>query len=270
MPLELRQTRADLVTQTPIAYGTKTKEFIVADVGPILKARRAVAQLDVKELKRVAFRSESNLRVKSLSGFIKRRHQVPDSVNSYTEDFLNKISSKELNAEIEKARQAIHTELKYTRKQIKIDQGEGVATIFTPDFSLEISLTLDVDDPSQAKLRWELVNITSPELITSEPFNRAFDRTFSIIEFEYSKPFNVTELIDSLEAVRDERIDLYYPSNSSTCRIEIENLDFTILVSANRILLKFQRAGSPKLLLDGFKQAQQLMYKEHKVALLPS
>jgi hypothetical protein len=185
VPLSLRKIRTDLITQTPVLYGSMTKDFIVADVGPLIASRRASGTSAIPTLKRVVFRSDGWLRVKSLSGF-KRWHRVPEEVNHYTNRFLNSISYEELNVEVEKAHKILRSDLGYTRRQLDVTVSEGAATIFTPDFSMEITLSLDTHDPSQAILRWELVNIQNIELIGSDRFNRSFLNFFDVIAFDYT------------------------------------------------------------------------------------
>ena len=93
VPLSVRKSRSVISTQTPVLYGSMSKDFIVADVGPLLVARRAAAVADLPTLKRVAFCFERSLRVSSLSGF-KKWHRVPDAVNGTTTAFLHSISDR--------------------------------------------------------------------------------------------------------------------------------------------------------------------------------
>lgn len=265
--LSLRKIRTDWLTQTPVLYGSMTKEFVVADVNRVVDARRATVTAGIKTLKRVAFCSERRLRVKSLSGF-KKGHWEPGEINDYSIRFLNSISTEEIEGEVEEARTALRKKLNYSRKQLDINIDVGAATIFTPDFSLEITLTLDESNPSQAILRWEIVNITNPKLIFSEAFNRTFEHLFSIIEFEYSQAFDISDMIDRLEEAEDTKIDLDYPKDNSYCQVDIEGLQFSIVVTPFKVRLEYKRPGSPKFLLDGLNQANQLMLREHGFPLL--
>lgn len=265
--LSVRKSRSDMITQTPTLYCSITKDFIVADVGPLLAARRAATVADLPTLRRVAFCSERRLRVKSLSGF-RKWHRVPDAIDGFTTGFLHSISETELEKEIEKLRSVLRSDLNYARKQVEVETGSGSATIFTPDFSLEIALSLAPDDPSMAVLKIEMINISNAELVSSEPFNQAFSRTFDVIEFEYAQAFALEEMVDHLEEIHDGCILLDYPADLSYCRLEVKDFHFAINVTSDRVRFEYKNPASPKNLLKGLAEANRFFLAEHDIRLL--
>ena len=269
VPLTLREARQGLVTQTPVLYGSMTRDFIVADLSKLLAARRAAATAILPTLERVAFRSESSVQVKSLCGF-KKWHRVPGEVSSATTEFLHTISESEVDAEVSKFHGILRSGLGYVRKDLRVHRSSGSATLFTPDFSLEIEIHLDPDDTAQAIMQVELVNITNGALLTSPSFNDAFGGLFDTIEFEYSSPFPLTELVDGLEAADDNRFALDYPASVSNCRIRVEGLDFEVFVTDHCVRLEFGRGCPPAQMLQDLAQADKMLLTEHSLKLLPS
>jgi hypothetical protein len=267
VPLSVRKTLTSRVTQTPVLYGTMTKDFVVADVGPILKARRVMARVGTPSLKRTAFCSEKSLSVRSLSGF-KKWHRVPNAVNRATTDFLNSISQSELEEQVQIFFAILKKGMKYTRKQLEVVNNDGAATIFTPDFSLEITLSLVPEDPSQVLLKVEMVNITNFEMLLSKSFNDAFAKTFDKIDFQYSIPFPLEGMIDSLEENAGASVHLDYPFDLSFCRVKIEGFLFEILISSERLRLEFDSPAPPQDLLEGLKEVSRFFLKYHEVQLL--
>ena len=169
---------------------------------------------------------------------------------------------------MEKCHSILRSDLKYVRKQVEVETGSGAATIFTPDFSLDIALSFAADDPSMAVLKLEMVNISNAALATSEPFDQAFSRIFDVIEFEYAEPFRLEEMVDHLEEIRDGRIDLHYPADLSYCRLEVKGFSFVIHVTLDKLRLEYEKRTSPKNLLKGFAEVNRLFLAEHDVRLL--
>ena len=97
----------------------------------------------------IAFVGRSGGQVKSLGGFKKSHHSVPDAANAVTNGFLGKICGVELADEAERLFQAIRTGLEYRRKDIALAVTSPLATLTAKDFTLEIVYALDEREPAR-------------------------------------------------------------------------------------------------------------------------
>src|SRR5262249_40127650 len=101
IPRTLRKARTDGAVQNPHFFGNASHDFLIADIRPVLEARRAKARPHLQQLKRVLFSGERIGNVRFLSGFLKGHH-IPDRISSATESFLAKISSRDVEEEANK------------------------------------------------------------------------------------------------------------------------------------------------------------------------
>jgi len=145
VPITLRKTVTGNVVQTPCVFGNLTKDFMIADLFPVLEAKRIDAIPHIAQLRRVLFSGQTTGRIESLSGFSKW-HKVPYEINSATENFVTKIGSKEIEERSTDLYQEIKDVLNYTRKDINLDIRDGSA--------FEVN-QLPLNFVEEALLRWE-------------------------------------------------------------------------------------------------------------------
>lgn len=201
----------------------------------------------------IAFIGRGGGLVKSLSGFRKPQHSVPDAANSTTNAFLAKICTSELAAEAETLFQDVRIGLAYKRKDVSLSVTSPTAMLTARDFAVEISYALDDRDPSRYVTVRTMRELRDAALAREEGFAKVFDAQFTEIEFTFKKGVRVEAVIDAIEALEGENgIGVTYPSDCRDCVIRVESVDAHVRCTAGALEVIFSRAGSPAELIDAF------------------
>jgi hypothetical protein len=252
IPRTIRKVFTKPVTQTPWLYGSQTSDFVISDLDAVLKKRNAVKP-GYDQVKRILLQLDETVKISSLSGFSKQRgHRVPDSVNSATERFVENISKREIEDEVNEVFERIRGSMKYKRRDLTAAAGR----ILTPDFEFVVECRQDSDDPAMAVVTRQLINM-SPAIVPDDSFNDVFDDSFNELTFEFAKGVNVQDLIDQIEDLELDKIDLDYPADCSHCDISIEGSPIQVRVRAGSLTVTTPNSASPKLLMESFFDVQK-------------
>jgi hypothetical protein len=201
----------------------------------------------------VAFVGRSGGAIKTLSGFKKGHHTLPDAANAATSAFLGKICEAEIAGEAEALFQAIRAELKYKRRDLSLARSIGGATLQAKDFEVEIQYSLDETAPDKFVVTTTLTRLHDVELARSEAFDQVFAGKFSEISFAFKKGARVEAVIDALESLESESgLAVDYPSDYRECIVHVAGVDADVRCTSGSLNLVFPRAGSPAELIDGF------------------
>jgi len=268
VPQTLRKARIDGAVQNPRFFGNASHDFLIADIRPVLEARRAKAQPHLQQLKRVLFSRERIGNVRSLSGFLRGRHRVPDQVNSTTESFVAKISSKDVEEETNEIFKSLRKNFGYKRQDIRCSMDEGSATILTKNFEVRITVTLNSDDPSIYVWRIEVLNFHNPAVLESIEFDAVFPDTFTALEFEPVEKISVEQVVDAIEKLNLKEVTVDYPADLSSCTIKVEGFSWAILVGRRSFQIARQTPQSPRALVSGLFEAQRLLINTHDIKVL--
>ena len=191
--------------------------------------------------------------VKSLGGFRKGHHSVPDVANPVTNAFLAKLCAAELTAEAEKLFQDVRTGLGYKRKDISLSVAGPLAALAAKDFVVEIAYALDEMEPSRYAVTTTLRALLDPELARRDAFARIFAARFTEIAFALKKGARVEAVIDAIEALDGEGgLTVEYPSDYRACTISVEDIDAQVRCTGAALEMIFPRAGAPAELMDAF------------------
>lgn len=191
--------------------------------------------------------------VKSLRGFRKSHHTVPDAANATTNAFLGKLCAGELGDEAEALFQAVRTGLGYKRREISLEVAPAQAVLTAKDFALEISYALEAAAPANFAVTRLLHSLRNGELAHTEEFSGIFAGWFSEITFALRKGARVEDVIDAIEALEEGaglRVD--YPADCRECVIGVEGVDATVRCTGATLDVVFPRAGAPRELIAGF------------------
>ena len=194
---------------------------------------------------------------KTLRGFDKSRHTVPDAVNNATSGFLAKLCAPELGEEAEEFFQRAKAAMNYKRKDIGLDVTSPVAVLGAKDFTLEIAYALEEADPSSYVITRTLHSIKNGELLRVEEFNALFDGQFSAIAFALKKGVRVEAVIDAVEGLEDDAADgaklrVDYPSDYRDCTLTVEGVAAAVVCDGATLEMRFERSGSPRELVEAF------------------
>jgi len=198
--------------------------------------------------------------VKSLSGFNKKRHTLPDAANATTNAFLARLCAPELAERGESLFQAVREAMGYKRREISltVDAEGGLARLSARDFALEFFYTLEPSSPEFYVFSQTLLDARTSELLRNTAFNEVFAGAFSELSFTLKKGVQVEAVIDAVEALGEvgkpshSPLRVTYPSDCRECEIAVEGVEARVRCTGTSIDMVFARAGSPLELLSEF------------------
>ena len=201
----------------------------------------------------IAFVGRSTGQVKTLGGFKKGHHSLPDAANAVTNAFLGKICAAELTEEAERLFQAVRSGLGYKRKDVALSVTAPFATLTAKDFTVEIVYALDEREPTQYLVLTTLRELRHAEFVRREEFSLLFPGAFSEICFALVKGARVEAVIDAIEALDGEGgLAVDYPSDYRDCTIRVEGVDADVRCTGATLDVIFARSGAPAELIDAF------------------
>ena len=206
----------------------------------------------------IAFVGRSGGLVKTLGGFNKRHHTIPDTANAATQAFLGKICAAELAEEGERLFQAARTGLGYKRKDAALSVAAPLATLTTKDFTLEIGYGLEERDPTRYTVTSTLRELREASFVRRSEVSQLFAGAFSEICFAFMKSTRVEAVIDAIEALDGEGgLTVGYPSDYPDCTIRVEGVDADVRCTAATLDVIFPRGGAPSELIDAFASVRE-------------
>ena len=211
------------------------------------------AELPTRVVAGISFVGRGGGAVKSLAGFKKGRHTLPDAANATTNAFLAKLCSTELAEEAEQWFQNVRTALGYKRKDISLGLASPTATLVARDFSLELCYALDEQEPARYVTTITLRDLRNVGLARSDAFAAVFAGRFGEISFALKKSARVDAIIDAIEALEPDRaMTVTYPSDYHECVIQVDGIDAQVRCTGAALDMIFARAGGPAELIDAF------------------
>jgi hypothetical protein len=270
LPRLLRTVTERPAGQTPKLYGRPPAGWVLADLGPVLRARRASAGLIGQQLERVFLWAETRGRVKELAGF-QKAHHVPDRVRPATERFTAAIARDDLQADLDAVYAAVREHLGYKRKDIAVTPPtEGTGSLRTPEFDYLVSVALADDDPAAVVWRREVTHVRSPDLLRRPPFQAAFGNAFQVLSFEYAAPLDVEGLVDRVEEEKPTGVRLRCAADGSWCELDLVGFPGSVRVERNRLDIIGRRVGGANSLWAAFEAFQGLFNRATAVRSLPA
>jgi hypothetical protein len=206
----------------------------------------------------IAFVGRSAGQVKTLGGFKKGHHSLPDAANSTTNAFLGKICERELTDEAEALFQAVRAALGYKRKEIALTLTSPLAVLTAKDFTVEIFYALEESEPTRYSVTTTLRDLSSLEVARREEFSGVFAGKFAEISFALKKGARVDAIIDAIEALSGEgglRVD--YPSDYRDCVIRVSGVDAEVRCTGASLEVIFPRGAAPAELIDSFAAVRE-------------
>ena len=191
--------------------------------------------------------------VKSLEGFRKGHHSVPDAANPVTNAFLGRICEPELSAAAEQLFQEVREGLGYKRKDIGLTVTTPLAMLGAKEFTVEIFYALEERDPARYTVTTTLRGLMSAELARQEVFARIFAGKFTEILFTLKKGASVAAVIDAIEDLdADDGLRVTYPSDYRDCTISVEGVAAAVRCTGATLEIVFPRPGGPAELIEAF------------------
>jgi hypothetical protein len=215
-------------------------------------SQRMPDELPPRVIASIAFVGRSDGQVKALAGFNKRHHSLPDAANAVTNAFLGKICASELGDEAERLFQSLRSALAYKRKDIALSVTAPLATLTARDFTLERVYALDEREPARYSVTSTLRELSDADFLRREGVTQVFAGAFSEISFALVKGARVEAVIDAIEALKEGRLTVEYPSDCRDCTIRVEGVDADVRCTSATLDVIFPRGGAPAELIDAF------------------
>lgn len=207
---------------------------------------------DQKYIAQVSLLGRSSGFVKSLGGFRKQHHTVPDAINAATCGFLAKLCAEELAAEAEEFFQRTKSALGYKRADLSLDVASPTAVLTAKDFTFELAYQLAEVDPASYEVTRTLHGIRNGALLETAEFDALFARQFSSVVFALAKGVRVEDVIDAIEGLEDAPLRVHYPSDCRHCEISVDGVAAELLCDGATLEMRFPRPASPRELMQSF------------------
>jgi hypothetical protein len=219
---------------------------------------RMADELPSRVIASIAFVGRSGGAVKTLGGFKKGRHTLPDAANAVTTAFLGRICAGELTEDAERLFQAVRAGLGYKRKDIALSVTAPLATLTARDFTVDMVYSLDENEAARYAVTTTLRELREVGFMRRENFAQLFPGAFSEICFALMKGARVEAVIDAIEALEGEGgLSVDYPSDYRDCTIRVEGVDADVRCTGGSLEVVFSRGGAPAELIDGFVSVRQ-------------
>ncbi len=192
--------------------------------------------------------------VKSLSGFKKSHHSVPDADTPATRRFLGQLCAGELAEEAEALFQEVRAAMGYKRKDLSLEVGAPTAVLTARDFVFEWDYALESCDPASYVITRTLHGLRSGDLVRAPEFDGVFARRFTAVGFDLRKGVQVEAVIDAVEGLEEDPAGLQvdYPSDCRTCTLSVPGVEAEVVCDGASLEMRFARAGSPRELIEAF------------------
>lgn len=203
----------------------------------------------------IAFVGRSLGAIKTLRGFRKPQHTLPDAANAATNAFLGKICAEELADETERVFQEVRSALGYKRKELSLSVTSPTALLTARDFSLDWLYAVDDENPAHYRITTTMRDLHDLDQARSDAFRDVFAGRFTEIEFALQKGASVEAVIDAIEALDGENgLGVDYPSDYRDCTIRVSGVDATVRCTGSSLDVVFPRGGSPAELIEAFAE----------------
>ena len=259
VPNTLKTENPNPVSQTPICFGSFSNEFQIFNLEPILNKREAERKAKIKGLKSVDLIGSRGGAIKELSGFRKKSHFVPDTVDSYTKGFVERIAAEN----VEEETTFIYSQLKkifgYKRKEITTDIEGSSSVIATKDFDISIFYTQHPEEPGSYIIEYQITNIRDSDKLFNDQLQEILNRHFDKVNFTVSGSINIVEIIDLIEEVEPDDIFLDYPPDYSYLNIQFEDNNWILQIQSDGISIVSNYLESPSKMLNYLNESKILI-----------
>jgi len=219
-------------------------------------------------VQQVRFVGRSDGLVKTLRGFKKSHHTVPDAVNGATSAFLAKLCADELAEEAETFFQNARTVFGYKRKEIALEVSSPSAVLTTKDFTFELSYALDATEAAGYQLTRSLHGLSNGDFAAASECETVFAQQFSELAFVLTKGAPVESVIDAVEGLGgDDVLQVEYPSDCRDCTLVVSGVSATVRFDGSELAMVFPRSGSPRELLEAFVAVREAFALTKKAVL---
>jgi hypothetical protein len=220
-----------------------------ADSGPAARSYAAVA-----------FLREQLQPIKSLSGFRKETHRIPDSASPSNEAFVAKLAATDLSDDLDLRFAALKSAFAFKRVDLNVSgPAEGAGTIISPYFTYHVQVSQNAANPAEVVWHRRVTDILQPSYALSDQFAEVFDKTFDTLEFTPTEPIDIETLIDRIEELEDGRIQIEYDRTATNCTLSMKGVKGEIQVAKEKVKFHQRAVADPRQLVQSLVKIQQAL-----------
>jgi len=267
VPRTVRESFENFHAQTPWVYGAKSREFVIADIGELLREKAVTEKPVERILGSIAFYGESPRYINRLSGF-RSSHFVPKDASPAASRFAISAAKEDIQDEIDQVFRGLREHFHYKARNVRATVGDGDGKIICPAFDYSVIVDLDPQEPSQVLWQRTVNNIRDPEAVLAEAFDRVFSGFFDSIMFSTPKRVDLGELVDRLEDSGIEGLSVDCPYDCAYCDISLREHSWSIRFTDFDVTIRNPRHTTPSKLIAMFQEVQQALLPHSIVPIL--
>lgn len=193
--------------------------------------------------------------IQSLSGFNKRTHRIPETVNHQSESFVANLVASPIREELDEVFGRLRNQFGLKRKELTSSEcGDGFGTINTPFFQYAYSAYLNPQTPSELIWQNEISEITEPNQLLTKNFETVFGTLFNSIEFVPPWSLDLTAMIDFVEDNPDRKIKIDYDRQISFCEIKVRGCSASVRAEHDSFQIQSSRPVRPRELFKSYQK----------------
>lgn len=233
LPRALRETVAGAVAQTPIAIGNASDAFVLADLEHRLRRPNGKAE-GAGMPPRAALVGSIGGRVRDLSGYKKPRQAL--SVHSrWEQEFVQSSGTRELAEHAEALFEEVRTSFDFKRREVSYACDGPTASIRTPAFDVDLSLTQDPADANRYRITTQISSFRRPEIVSDAEFVRIFQERCDRVTIDLESPLDIEAKIDEIEDSDVPADDLEYDRDATWFTLKLPGLPLRMHATAERV-----------------------------------
>ncbi len=254
VPRILRVTIAGSKKQTPVLFGSKSKELILADHSERLQQRQLAPGAMANPIKDSFLTGELRGRVRDLRGFTKPKANL-STHNDWERDFVEKAGAAEVTSLATEIFEQLREAFRYKRKDLSFTNIASTASIKGPDFDVNIALSQDPEDAERYLLSTEVRSFRNSEVIDDPNFLAIFTKYCKRIEFELEADIDLESKIDDIEENDALAVHLDYDPECTEFTLKLPQAGINIYATGARMIFSLDAPGDLKLLLGNAQKA---------------
>ena len=254
VPRILRVTVAGAIKQTPVMYGSKTKELVLVDHAIRLQKNQLDRGHSANPIKDSCLTGEIRGRVRELRGYTKPKTTL-STHNDWERDFVEKAGAAEVTALATDIFEQLRGAFRYKRKDLSFTNIASTASIKGPDFDVNLSLSQDPEDAERYLLTTEVRAFRNAAIIDDPNFLAIFTKYCKRIEFELESSIDLESKIDDIEEIDALAENLEYDPECTEFTLKLPKAGINIHATGARMVFTLDAPGDLKLLLGNAQKA---------------
>ncbi|MGB0371915.1 MAG: hypothetical protein ACPGN3_11305 [Opitutales bacterium] len=175
--------------------------------------------------------------VRKLAGY-KKHHFVPDNHSDATQAFVRSVGSEKIKDLADTLFLTIRHHFELKRKQINYTCEDGYGYLATPDFTAELFIDQDPDNPAQYLETIQISQLHNEAIAQDPRLHACFDPHCDTLKIEFLGPINVEEKIDAIEDIPQLEQYLSYAPDGSFLDLKMREISLHLHIDSHSASFK--------------------------------